>query len=681
MRLQLAERLSSLIGLNEQHSARVITRQLRELSHQLPIFYFGCTLCTLFLTPIFFHYSPLVLGTLTALFITFSVSRVISWRRFDPARLSGSELRRFVRQTIIMCGLFGANTSVIAFLLNSYATPEQQLVILGWVIYCGIGGATALAILKPASRLIAIPAIIPYPAYLAITGEGPVAILSIIAIATLPVTLRQFGRMANYLVELTQQQNTAAAQTEQLQEVLESMGGGISVFDDDLRFVARNNTAVKMSGLPPEAWEPGKHIIKDTLEIGIRHGVYKYNTSDEFIDDMMKSIAETGSFQALRNQKDGLVISEVIRKRPSGGYVVVYTDVTEMKQREAELERLSLELRKQTEAAEFANRAKSEFLANMSHEIRTPMNGIVGMASLLKNTGLDDKQNEMANVIVSSGESLLTIINDILDFSRLEAGKLRINAEPFNLRHAIEDVTSLLNLRAQESGVELMVRCQPELDFHYIGDAGRIRQIVTNLIGNAIKFTDEGHVLVDVSGAPRGETTDITMKVTDTGCGIPEQNLQTIFEEFEQVDGSAARRHDGAGLGLAITKRIVEAMGGNIAAESEPGKGSVFTVNVPLKVDEAAKQKIEPPVDLFKNVNACIVDDNAVNRKILSEQFANWDLRSSAYDSGEQALSAIQSAYDAGEPFDFIVVDFQMPGMNGAEFAKYLNKSGDQRRR
>ena len=247
-----------------------------------------------------------------------------------------------------------------------------------------------------------------------------------------------------------------------------------------------------MSGLPPECWAPGKNIIDDTLAIGIRHGVYDYDTTEAFIEDLKTSIAATGTFQATRKQKDGIVISEVIRKRPTGGHVAIYTDVTDIKRREAELERLSTELREQTEAAEFANRAKSEFLANMSHEIRTPMNGIIGMASLLKNTGLDEKQNEMTNVIVSSGESLLTIINDILDFSRLEAGKLRINKEPFNLRHAIEDVSSLLNLHAQEQGIELMVRCQPDLDCHFIGDAGRIRQIVTNLIGNAIKFTDEG---------------------------------------------------------------------------------------------------------------------------------------------------------------------------------------------
>jgi len=369
------------------------------------------------------------------------------------------------------------------------------------------------------------------------------------------------------------------------------------------------------------------------------------------------------------------VISEVIRKRPKGGYVAMYTDVTEMKQRQAELERLSCELRDQTEAAELASRAKSEFLANMSHEIRTPMNGIIGMASLLKNTALNDKQDEMTNVIVSSGESLLTIINDILDFSRLEAGKLRINADPFNLRHAIEDVSSLLNLRAQECGIELLVRYQPDLDHNYIGDAGRIRQIVTNLLGNAIKFTEEGHVLVELSGKKRGETTDIEMKVTDTGCGIPEDHLPTIFEEFEQVDGSAARRHDGAGLGLAITKHIVEAMGGAIIAESEIDKGSTFTVCIPLRVDEAQKRKPELPNDLFTDVNACIVDDNDVNRKILLEQFSAWGLRASAFNSGAHALSAIQTAHESNDPFDFVIVDFQMPGMNGTEFATLLNES------
>ena len=194
----------------------------------------------------------------------------------------------------------------------------------------------------------------------------------------------------------------------------------------------------------------------------------------------------------------------------------------------------------------------------------------------------------MAKVIVSSGDNLLVIINDILDFSRLEAGKLKIVPEPFDMREVVEDVAALLNLKVQEKGLELLVQYQPSLGTGFVGDAGRLRQVITNLVGNAVKFTDEGHVLVKVDGRRRGEVATTTISVEDTGCGIPEQKLNAIFEEFEQVDGSAARRHDGAGLGLAITKRIVDAMGGEISVESDLGKGSLFKITLTLPIDENA---------------------------------------------------------------------------------------------
>ncbi|RVD69359.1 hybrid sensor histidine kinase/response regulator, partial [Mesorhizobium sp. M4A.F.Ca.ET.029.04.2.1] len=232
--------------------------------------------------------------------------------------------------------------------------------------------------------------------------------------------------------------------------------------------------------------------------------------------------------------------------------------------------------------AEAADRAKSEFLANMSHEIRTPMNGVLGMAELLAKTELTTRQKTFTDVIVKSGNALLTIINDILDFSKINAGQMMLDPAPFRLSEAVEDVATLVSARVAEKNIELIVRVDPRLPSFVVGDAGRFRQIVTNLVGNAVKFTEKGHVLVDVGGEVTDGVVQLKVRVEDTGIGIPAEKLQSVFEKFAQVDGSSTRRHEGTGLGLAIAARLVDLMGGKIGVESEIGRGSVFWFAVPL---------------------------------------------------------------------------------------------------
>jgi signal transduction histidine kinase/CheY-like chemotaxis protein len=324
------------------------------------------------------------------------------------------------------------------------------------------------------------------------------------------------------------------------------------------------------------------------------------------------------------------------------------------------------------ELAEAADRAKSEFLANMSHEIRTPMNGVLGMAELLARTDLTPRQKTFTDVIVKSGNALITIINDILDFSKINAGQLTLDPAPFAIAEAVEDVATLVSSRVAEKNLELIVRVDPRLPTHVVGDAGRFRQIVTNLVGNAVKFTERGHVLVDVSGDVVGGTVQMRLRVEDTGIGIPAEKLQGVFEKFAQVDGSSTRRHEGTGLGLAIAARLVDLMGGRIGVESEIGRGSVFWFTVSLPVHEAGIAADPVPVDIT-GARVLVIDDNPVNRDILVEQLRSWGFDCAAAESGAIGLAFLDRAMKLGASVDCIILDYQMPGMSGSDVARAIS--------
>ena len=350
----------------------------------------------------------------------------------------------------------------------------------------------------------------------------------------------------------------------------------------------------------------------------------------------------------------------------TGNYwLTILTDVTEMKQREAELETLLAR-------AEAADRAKSEFLANMSHEIRTPMNGVLGMAELLGKSNLDTRQKTFTDIIVKSGNALMTIINDILDFSKIDARQMKLRSAPFDPVEAVEDVASLLSSPALEKNIELIVKADPSAHNMISGDAGRFRQIVTNLIGNAVKFTETGHVLIELSAASVGESEVIlTLRVEDTGIGIPAGKLNTIFEKFSQVDASSTRRHEGTGLGLAITVGLIGLFGGTIDVKSDVGKGSEFTVAIPFHVTETRSERYSGPIST-RPVSVLVIEDNAINRHILTEQLTTWGVDSHAAESGQAGLAILNEAASIGFEIDAVILDYHMPQMNGVEVAKLI---------
>ncbi len=457
-----------------------------------------------------------------------------------------------------------------------------------------------------------------------------------------------------------------ARASRQLNEAIESISDGFTLYDAEDRLVVSNSTYQRMM------YPDGDHMIelgvpfRDSVrDLVARNSIDTGNFGDEeWLDQRMHQHLNPGP-TLVQRRSDGTWLRINERRTDEGGIVATYTDITE--------------LQSAREQAEAANEAKSSFLATMSHEIRTPLNGIMGMSSLLQGTKLDEEQRDYSETITTAADTLLTIINDILDFSKVEAGALELESEPVDVGHIIESSLDLVVSKAASQNIELAGRIGPDVPAGILGDPTRIKQVLMNLLNNAVKFTQEGEVVLTVERVEPGdelrigESAKLRVSVRDTGIGIPEDRMDRLFKSFSQVDASTTRKYGGTGLGLAITKRLVELMGGEISVESEVGVGTEFSFVADFTVAAAPdREDRETRIAALAGKRILVVDDNRSNRMILEERLGHWKMQPLAVAGPEEALAQDYSGFDA------IVLDYKMPKMNGADLAREIQaRSGD----
>jgi len=472
-----------------------------------------------------------------------------------------------------------------------------------------------------------------------------------------------------YAQDITEQKKTEAALKQRELDLIEAQH--IAMVGNWEWDVVENKSSwsdvlYQLYGVSPDGWE-------SNLE-----GYLKLAHPDDrgLMSDVAAKLLQNGracSYQHRIIRPDGSVrhlnVNVKVSLGPDGRPAKVFGTAQDVTDRI----HLENELKQARDEALASARLKSEFLANMSHEIRTPMNGVIGMTGLLLDTKLDDSQRDCAETIRSSGETLLTIINDILDFSKIEAGKLTFDEVDFDLRNAVESTVELLADRAREKNLELASFVHGAVPTALRGDPGRLRQVLTNLTGNALKFTDHGEVVVSAEIEFETEAAVmIRFSVTDTGIGISREHQRKLFQPFTQADGSTTRRYGGTGLGLSISKQLVELMGGQIGMGSTPGKGSTFWFTANFQKQPAANRATILHFESLEGLRVLVVDDNATNRKILSHQLSSWGMIQNEADGGRQALELMGDAALTGKPYDLVILDFQMPEMDGMQLARII---------
>jgi two-component system, sensor histidine kinase and response regulator len=477
--------------------------------------------------------------------------------------------------------------------------------------------------------------------------------------------LQRTPELAEANAALREQMQTSALAERGYQEIMDNSIDVICTFDAEGRFLWVNRACERLWGYLPE-----ELIGRPFLEMVHPEDQEKTRNIDQSI---LSGVSASG-FENRYLHKDGTVVWIVWTAHWSEALqinVCVARDMTARKEMEIELLRTG-------KAAESASLAKSQFLANMSHEIRTPMNGVIGMAGLLLDGNLEPRQRDFAETLLASADALLTIINDILDFSKIEAGKLSFELLDFDLIDAVEGTLDVLAETAQTKGIELVSEMTLDLPTRLRGDPGRLRQILTNLISNAIKFTDGGEIVVSISIESETATrARLHFRVKDSGIGITSEAQGKLFEAFSQADGSTTRKYGGTGLGLAIAKQLTALMEGEIGVQSEPGKGSTFWFTAELEKQTGSVLDPYPSPQNLAGVRTLAVDDNATNRRILRLQLEAWEMQVEAAASGEEALKMMREAASTANPYSLALLDVQMPKMDGWMLARAIQADPD----
>jgi PAS domain S-box-containing protein len=625
-----------------------------------------------------------------------TAARLILVRCYERSKVTPESAHVWGRMFFIGTLAYGLLWGYAGSFLFPVDNPHLQVLVTAMIIGVGAVGLSTLGTIRPMFISFFVPTTLPFTIYMIYLGSSDYVVVGLAAIVFMGLMVANSSRvsqnvsenissrvkqaiMAVEIKETNQLLLNEAAERKQAEEALrESELKYRLIFEslEDLYYQTDEQGIIQV--LSSSVYRLGGWREEELIGRPVTD-VYEDPSDRENLLSLLQKHRYVKDHEVYLKKKDGSVLPFSVgaqllfdaQGRPAG-VAGILRDISERKEAEAKIRQTNLQLAEAITQAEAASRAKSEFLANMSHEIRTPMNGVIGMTGLLLDTDLTADQRQYAEIARKSAETLLSVISDILDFSKIEARKLDLEVIDFDLRTTVEDTAEMLAFKAGEKGLELVCLIDHDVPSHLKGDPGRLRQLLTNLGSNAIKFTDEGEVFIHVSVAGKtGRQIHLRFEVQDTGIGVPAEKLGTLFSPFTQVDGSTTRRHGGTGLGLSISKQLAELMGGSVGVESKEGKGSTFWFTAVLE-EQPEGGRYAPAAEDLEGTKVLVVDDHRTNRTLLITMLRSWGCEPGEAADGERALNELREATQRGEPYQVALLDMQMPGTDGESLGVHI---------